>query len=401
MMRYFLLLLILLSGAPLWAAEPTHDYEQRFLQTINDIQQLNHDQALDETRQFIRQYPTSKIGQLVYGDLMMANAGIVSGIGSAISDANAVKDLRFEIRQRLSHKKTPALNGRVPDNIVQIAQNQPYVIVIDQSQSRLYVYRNEQGMPVLENDYFLTIGIKGAGKQKRGDQKTPIGVYHVTRYIDDSELPDLYGRGAFPVNYPNVWDKRKHRSGGGIWLHGTPSYTYNRAPWASNGCMVVSNDDFIELKKYINAARHTPIINASQINWITPQQWRLNQQQMLQQITSWIEDWESNDHARYMRHYSTTNLLADGRNFKQFEGHKRWVNRNRKDINVEYRNLSIFLYPDEKDLVLMQYDQSYHSNNLNIDSPKELYWKKQADGWKIVYEGIRHFNKPEDALVEK
>ncbi len=400
MMRYLLLLLIVLPNAPLWAARPVHDYEQRFLQTINDIQQLNHDQALDETRQFIRQYPTSKIGQLVYGDLMMANAGIISGIGSAISDANAVKDLRFEIRQRLSHEKTPALNGRVPDNIIQIAQNQPYVIVIDQSRSRLYVYRNEQGMPILENDYYLTIGARGAGKQKRGDQKTPIGIYHVTRYIDDRALPDLYGRGAFPINYPNVWDRRKHRSGGGIWLHGTPSYTYNRAPWASNGCMVVSNDDFIELKKYIDASRHTPIINTRQIHWITLQQWRRNQQQMLQQITSWIEDWESMNHARYMHHYST-DLLANGRNYRQFERYKRRVNRHRKNIQVEFHNLGIYLYPDEKNLVLMQYDQSYHSNELNSNSPKELYWRKQTDGWKIVYEGILHFDKAADALVEK
>jgi len=242
--------------------------------------------------------------------------------------------------------------------------------------------------------------VYGAGKQKRGDQKTPIGVYHVTRYIDDQELPDLYGRGAFPVNYPNVWDQRKNRSGGGIWLHDTPSYTYNRAPWASNGCMVVSNNDFKDLQHYIDVARHTPIINASQVNWITPEQWRDNQRRMLQQFTGWIEDWESSDHQKYIRHYSTTDLHADGRNFKQFDGHKRWVNRNRKDISIEFSDLAIYRYPDEPGLVLMQYDQRYRSNNLNVDSAKELYWKKQADGWKIVYEGIRHFDKPEDALVE-
>ena len=399
MTRIILFLVSLISFA-LPAAEPVHEYEQRFLQTIQDIQQLNHDQALNETRQFIAQYPTSKIGQLVYGDLMMAKAGILPDIGGGVDDAPAIHDLKFEIKQRLSHKQAPALNGLLPENIIQIAQNQPYVILIDQSQSRLYVYRNEQGMPVLESDYFLTIGIKGAGKQKRGDQKTPIGVYHVTRYIDDQELPDLYGRGAFPVNYPNVWDKRKHRTGGGIWLHGTPSYTYNRAPWASNGCMVVSNNDFTDLQRYIDAARNTPIINASQVNWITPQQWRQNQQQMLQQITGWIEDWESNDLARYFSHYSKAELDADGRNFRQFEGHKRWVNRDRKQVSIEFNNLAIYLYPDEEGLVLMQYDQRYRSNNLNVDSPKELYWKKQDNGWKIVYEGIRHFNKPEDALVE-
>ncbi len=398
-MRSLLLILLFLNmTAP--AAEPVHEYEQRFLKTLDDIQQLNHDQALDETRRFIKQYPTSKIGQLVYGDLLMAKAGIVSDIGGAITSTSGIHDLKFEIRQRLLHTRTPALDGMLPENIIQIADNQPYVIVIDQSRSRLYVYRNEQGMPVLENDFFLTIGVKGAGKQKRGDQKTPIGVYHVTRYIDDQELPDLYGRGAFPVNYPNVWDQRKQRTGGGIWLHGTPSYTYNRAPWASNGCMVVSNDDFTSLQRYIDTAHNTPIINAREVNWISEQQWQQRRQDILQQFTAWLDDWESNDLNRYLQHYSTRELQAEGRNFRQFAGHKKWVNRDRKQVQVEFSNLAIYAYPDEPGLVLMQYDQQYRSNNLNVDSAKELYWKRQDNGWKIVYEGIRNFNKPEDALVE-
>ncbi len=90
-----------------------------------------------------------------------------------------------------------------------LAEDQPYVILVDQQSSRVYLYRNNAGDLQLETDYFITIGLKGYGKQKRGDQKTPIGVYHVTRYIDGMELPDLYGEGAFPINYPNTWDLRK------------------------------------------------------------------------------------------------------------------------------------------------------------------------------------------------
>jgi len=352
------------------------------------------------TREFIQQYPTSKVGQLLFGDLLMAKAGVISGIGSGISKESELNNLTFEIKQRLSHEQAPAYAGLLPENIIQLADNQPYIILIDQSQSRLYVYRNEQGTPVLEADYFLTIGLKGYGKQKRGDQKTPIGIYHVTRYINDEELPDLYGRGAYPVNYPNSWDIRNNRSGGGIWLHGTPSYTYNRAPWASNGCMVVSNHDLLDIKQYIEPSLHTPVINAKKVNWISTQQWRNNQKLMLQSLSNWITDWESNIHQLYTQHYSKTDLQADGRDYKQWEGHKRWVNRDRNNVRVEYSNLNIYKYPGEENLVLMHYDQVYQSNNLNIDSPKELFWKKQSNGWKIVYEGIRNFTKAEDSLVE-
>ena len=121
---------------------------------------------------------------------------------------------------------------------------------------------------------------------------------------------------------------------------------------------------------------------------------------MLQNLSKWINDWESNIHQRYTEHYSKNDLDIEGRNYKQWEGHKRWVNRDRDNIKIEYSNLNIYKYPGEEELVLIHYDQVYNSNNLNTDGAKELYWKKQADGWKIVYEGSRNFFKPEEKLVE-
>ncbi len=397
---FSILLCFCMNPGILNADENKLSYEQSLLQTINEIQQFNHEQALVDSRQFIEQYPTSKVGQLLFADLLMAKAGVISDIGSGVKPNANLDDLKFELKQRISHIQAPAYNGYLPENIMSISDTQPYILIIDQSQSRLYVYKNSNGIPELEADYFLSIGLKGYGKQKRGDQKTPIGVYHITRHIEGEDLPDLYGSGAFPVNYPNIWDIRKNRSGGGIWLHGTPSNTYNRAPWASNGCMVVSNHDLTELQKYIQPELHTPIINTRQINWISNEQWQKNKKHMLEILNTWLNDWENNSHQTYIQHYSKTDLQANGRNFKQWEGYKRWVNRDRKNIQIKYKNLNIYKYPGEKDLVMMQYDQSYQSNNLNVDTPKELLWKKQPNGWKIVYEGVRTFSNTEDSLVE-
>jgi murein L,D-transpeptidase YafK len=399
-----LLFSVLLPLQVFGSDKPDSGYEDSMLLALQNIQSLNNDQALKQTREIIQNYPTSKLAQLLYADLLMAKTAVLSNIGSGIPDnpkkQPRLNDLTFEIKQRLSSIKNPAMQGMIPDNFIRLANNQRYAIIIDQSQSRLYVYRNEQGTPVLETDFFVSIGLKGAGKEYRGDQKTPIGIYHVTRYIPDDELPDLYGRGAFPVNYPNTWDNRNHRSGGGIWIHGTPSYTYNRAPLSSNGCIVLSNADFMRINDYINPQQHTPIIIALNINWITPEVWQQHQKSMMQVLTNWITDWESNDHNRYISHYSKTDFLSYGRNYKVWEGHKRWVNRNKKGVRVEYSHLNIFKYPGEEHLVTMQYDQSYHSNNLNIASPKELFWKQQDNKWKIVYEGILEYQNPEDSKVE-
>ena len=400
-MKRLIIILLLALPTSLMASEPPgNQYEQSLLETIKEIQSQNHEQALNSSRDLIRQYPHSRLGHMLYADLLLAKAEPLTEIGSGIEVDSAMRDFRYEIQQRWQHDSDQTHENLYPENILFLAEDQPFVILVDQQSSRIYVYRNQGGDLQLETDYFITIGLKGFGKQKRGDQKTPIGVYHVTRYIDGTELPDLYGEGAFPVNYPNAWDKRKQRTGDGIWLHGTPSYTYNRSPWASNGCIVVSNPDFLHIGNFIKPDISTPVIIADQVNWITREQWQAQRQQVLQLLSSWIFDWESLDHGKYSSHYSRTELDAYGRDFKGWDGHKRWVNRNRSRVEVEYSKLNIFNYPGEDNLLLMQFEQSYRSNNLNIDSSKELYWRKTAERWQIVYEDQRSFPIPDTTIVE-
>ena len=379
---------------------PTDNYEKSILNAIKDIQTQNLEQALSSTRKLIKRYPNSRLGQMLYADLLLAKTEPLAQIGSGLSKDQAVRDFTQEIQLRWKHDTTPTPRGMLPENILFIAKNQPYVILVDQQSSRIYVYRNQQGVPVLETDYFITIGLKGPGKQVRGDQKTPIGIYHVNRYIDDRQLPDLYGRGAFPISYPNVWDVRKQRTGGGIWIHGTPSYTYNRSPLASNGCIVVSNPDFTDIDQYISADLRTPVIVAQHVNWLSKLQWRQRRSEMQALLDSWINDWESLDHNRYRQHYSQTDYYAHDRDFANWDKFKHRTNSIKTNIKVEYSDLNIFNYPGEENLVLMQYRQNYESNNLDLKSPKEVYWLKENNRWQIVYEGTRLFPKVGIEMVE-
>ena len=400
MKSVFLLLLLLMPACLIASEPPGNEYEQSLLDTIREIQSQNHEQALTSTRELIRQYPHSRLGHMLYADLLLAKAEPLTEIGSGIQMDSALRDFRYEIQQRWQHDSNQTHENLYPENILFLAENQPYVILVDQHSSRVYVYRNQGGDLQLETDYFITIGLKGYGKEKRGDQKTPIGIYNVTRYIDGKELPDLYGEGAFPINYPNAWDKRKQRTGGGIWLHGTPSYTYNRSPWASDGCIVVSNPDFLHIGRFINPDLYTQVIVAEKVNWLSREQWLAQRQQVMQLLSSWIFDWESLDHGKYSSHYSRTELDAYGRDYNAWDGHKRWVDRDKTWVEIEYNKLNIFNYPGEDNLILMQFAQSYRSNNLSIDSAKELYWRKTEDRWQIVYEGQGSFPTPDSALVK-
>ena len=134
---------------------------------------------------------------------------------------------------RLARYQRERPTDRVPKFLVQLNPEQKHALIVDTRESTLYVYENRNGEPHYVADYYVTIGKNGVDKFKEGDKKTPLGVYHVTDNLPRSKLADLYGSGAYPISYPNEWDKRQGRNGHGIWLHGTPSDTYSRPPRAS------------------------------------------------------------------------------------------------------------------------------------------------------------------------
>lgn len=375
--------------APIIVAEQDHlnNYEQEVLAIVEAIQDTNIASAIDKSKALIKKYPNSKIAHLMYADMLLAHIQALKSIGFGLDgSAEDVANLRSELEKRLKHKQSHRYKNLIPSDVLLLANKHAYIIIGDMTAARVFVFRNEHGMPVYETDFFMTIGLKGFGKKVRGDQKTPLGVYHFINYIDGKELPDLYGSGAFPINYPNNWDSKLKRTGDGIWLHGTPSYTYNRAPQASNGCFVMSNEDMQRIEPYISSDISTAVVLLKNISWLNTEQWQEQQIKAVQNFSAWQKDWGSLDHERLMTHYSS-NYLVDGRNYKQISAHKKWVNRKKEYVRLEYSNLSIFKYPGETGLRLFQFTQDYKSNNYNSVSEKELYWIKDEDAvWRIVFE---------------
>jgi hypothetical protein len=76
---------------------------------------------------------------------------------------------------------------------------------VDTSRSRLFVYANDFGRPRYVTDFYISLGKNGVEKSREGDQKTPLGVYTIIAMKD--KLPDFYGTNAYPLSYPNEWDK--------------------------------------------------------------------------------------------------------------------------------------------------------------------------------------------------
>ena len=361
--------------------------ESLLVKAVDHINNKETEAAIKDLQQLIKVNPDFKAAQMMYADMMLAKAQPITDFGNVPNASfERINALREEVQARWKYYKSPVDKNKIPSSLIQLASKQDHIIVVDSSLSRLFLFKNQNGTPILIKDFYVTVGKNGVGKYVEGDQKTPVGVYFVTGFIKPDELPDLYGDGAFPIDYPNAWDQRHGRTGYGIWLHGTPSSTYSRPPRDSNGCVIVSNSDLNILAPFIHKGQ-TPVIISNKINWITKQEWKKRQASYEFFVEQWRKDWESKDVNLYLSHYSKE-YSGLGKDYESWVEYKRRVNPSKKFIRVNISNTSMFLYPGEKQLMVVTFVQDYASDNFKRKFTKRQYWKMEEDGqWRIIYEG--------------
>ena len=370
---------------PAYAGPDSSEVEMRLVKSLQAINSSHLDQALNEVDSLLNATPNFKLAQLVKGDLLMARAGVINNFGSA---ANAphdkIEDLRDEARVRLQRVLSQSDTKLKPRFLWQMDSEQKYALVVDTSRSTLLVYENVNGEPRYVTDFYTTIGKLGTDKFSEGDQRTPIGVYFVKAELPKSQLADIYGSAAYPLSYPNEWDRKNKRAGKGIWLHGTPSDTYSRPPRASNGCVVLANEDLKKLAPYLQIGI-TPVIITNLMDWSNEQD--KNERAALQQeIEQWRKDWASLDTGAYLKHYSR-DFTAENMDFPAWAKQKQMVNSAKSWIKLELSNVSMFTYPEQPNMVVVDFEQDYSSSNLSNKMKKRQYWVKQDSRWKILYEG--------------
>lgn len=369
------------------APEASRALEQKLSEIIEAIRQDRLEQAMREVDALIVQHPTFRLAHLIRGDLLRARAQPLRTFGDVSKTAppEAVEALRSEALARLSALREPPKSGLVPRYILKLNSGQRTAFVVDSRRSRLYVFENKDDQVRLVTDYYVTLGKRGVEKTRAGDQKTPLGVYHVTANLPRSKLTDFYGVGAFPINYPNAWDQRMGRNGFGIWLHGTPSDTYSRPPRASDGCIVLANPDLESVSRQVQTGL-TPIIISDEIEWASAAELGRERAALEHSLEAWRSDWESRDTARYLAHYSQRFRSGD-QDYRAWAAHKQRVNAGKQWIKVGVTNTAMFRYPRERDFVVVTFDQDYRSSNLSNRMGKVQYWVLEDGRWKILYEG--------------
>jgi len=381
--RAFLLAAALLGSNAL--ANPTP--EDRLSGVFQAIEANKLDEAMKRVDALIRDHPNFRLAHLVRGDLLLARTRPLQTFGDVTKNVppEKIDGLRAEAHARLRGMRQRPADDLLPRLVLQLHSQQKHALLVDSRRSRLYVFANDDGRPRLIADYYVSLGKNGIDKAREGDQKTPVGVYHVTANLPRKMLTDFYGSGAFPINYPNEWDKRLGRNGSGIWLHGVPSDMYSRPPRASDGCIVLANSDLDSVARYVQVGT-TPVIIADEIEWGDAAAVEAERKSLAAAIEQWRSDWQNRDTDKYLAHYSPK-FVAGKQDLAAWSDHKRKVNAARRWIKVGVNRVSMFRHPRERDFVVVSFEQDYRSDGLSNVMHKRQYWVKEGARWKILYEG--------------
>jgi hypothetical protein len=349
--------------------------------------------ALTQTQRLIAHFPNFQLGQLLYAELL--NEGLAQPIDpkelpgkETASGQDRYDELLLESNRRLNRPAINTLKGLVPSNIISLSPQNPYVIAVDASKSRLYWFANKTVDPLkpqleLLLDTYVSVGQKGTGKLREGDGRTPLGVYFVNKNLKGQPLPDLYGAGALTLNYPNAIDVMRGQTGSGIWLHGTPSAQYARAPWATDGCVVMSNPEMDRLLRLKNVEK-TPVLIADKLEWVASDRSVPDREAFKKTLDEWIRDRQTSNLEGLKALYSPQ-FQRDGKGLSAW-----WpdiaaaaqVAGNNGQVDLQ----SVLHWKDTQDYIVVNVT---NPNTPRGKSPQNLrlYWAKEGNQWQILYEG--------------
>lgn len=344
--------------------------------------------ALQQAELLVRDTPNFQLAQLVYGDLLAARTRTLKSMGdipasSANLGATALVDLKEESQRRVLAFKDRPPEGTVPAQFLKIAPQTRTAIAIDTSRSRLYLFSNDARGLRLTADYYVSIGKSGTVKSMEGDQRTPLGVYFVTSNLDTKALNDFYGAGALPLNYPNILDLKRGKSGSGIWLHGTPKHQFSRAPRSTDGCLVLSNPDIVALIRRVSIGE-TPVVVASQLVWKPVNQLQTQARPFESALNAWRDAKMAGDLNKVMSFY-TSDFSSFGKSIEQYtpqiKSEIKAINRR----NVQIKDLSYLYWNDSAETMVTTFGEVVEGRRSGRRTRQ--YWIHSNKDWKIFFEG--------------
>jgi murein L,D-transpeptidase YafK len=369
--------------------------EAKLLHIYQLIGKGQNRQALAESELLLKAQPNFQLAQLVHGDLLSSFVRPVNSPGdlpksmpqavSANSTTSAaLTELREESLQRLKALRERPPANTIPSQFLALSDRNKHAIAVDASRSRLYLFENTGNGVKLVADYYISVGKLGVAKTAEGDQRTPLGIYYITGSLNSSSLVDFYGVGALPINYPNPLDLKRGKTGSGIWLHGTPSEQFSRAPKASDGCVVMANPDLNHILTSVSA-RTTPVVIAERLNWVTKTSLDVEKENFTTTLMAWRQAKVQSVVPKLMSFY-TADFSNYGKNLTQ------WTDITTKELgklkgnDITLSNINMMHWADQNETMIVTFDEVIVGKRTGVT--KRQYWMKDGKAWKIFFEGV-------------
>lgn len=263
-------------------------------------------------------------------------------------------------------------------------QKEKDILVACKECDRLRHLKVKAGKQLNLKDLNATFGKVSGDKKREGDLKTPIGVYTFVEKLDKSKnLHPFYGPVAFVTDYPNLFDKKLHKNGSGIWLHGFP-IEGERDP-KTKGCIALENDCLETIAHDIKLQSTLVLINESKENLAKKDEII----SVLVSLFKWRKYWVENDFENYISFYDEDFKRADGLRLKNFTKLKREIFSKNRYISLFFTDLQVTPYPNSigKTIYKIKFYETYRSNLTTFKGHKELYIELGEDSeFKIILE---------------
>ena len=291
--------------------------------------------------------------------------------------ANASADSIYEPPERSA--------GRLPAYLLEVPASVGDILVADAGAATMYRF-SRLGDAIVEMDRrYMSIGLKGVGKERAWDRKTPLGIYFITEELDASKLADKYGAAAFPLDYPNAWDRYNGRTGYGIWLHGVDASAPIRPPLDPDGCLALPNDELLQLATRLRP-QVTPVIVTRGVGWATREELEARRTSLRGVLENWRASQERGDLHAYLSLYDP-GFRAQGMDRTDWATYRMGSFAARPIASVALNELLLLADPEEEGLYISRFEQTVDFATGPVTFVKRLYWRVDPAGnWRIVAE---------------
>jgi murein L,D-transpeptidase YafK len=274
----------------------------------------------------------------------------------------------------------------VPAWLLRLPDSTPTVFVAETSTSTFHRFDKLGGVIARTRQDYMSIGKGGVGKERVGDRRTPLGIYFITEQLDTTRLHEKYGVTAFPLDYPNAWDRRLGRTGDGIWVHGVDPHGGARPALDTDGCIALPNERLLELEDSF-APNVTPVLIGAEIAWTDAATQASTSASLESAVRRWASALEQGDMVEYLGTYDDA--------FEHWEmGRDEWSAFSLQTVGlrpitgVTLSELLLLADPAEPGLYLSRFRLVVtEQGGREMNSMRRIYWRRSESGaFRIVAE---------------